>query len=68
MTVWDQNLPVAPTTMALAPAKLVILESSVKIVMKDSLEMKKAIALVNLLSVFYQLFLKEDTNINLLKL
>ena len=50
MTVWDQNLPVVQTTMALAPAKLDIPESSVKIVTKDSLEMKKATALVNLLS------------------
>ena len=56
VTVWDQNLPVVQTTMALAPAKLDIPESSVKIVTKDSLEMKKATALVNLLSVVYQLF------------
>lgn len=45
VTVWDQNLPVVQTTMALAPAKLDIPESSVKIVTKDSLEMKKATAL-----------------------
>ena len=56
VTVWDQNLPVAPTMVAPAPAKLDIPESSVKIVTKDSLEMKKATALVNLLSVIYQLF------------